>query len=120
MTTRQQRGQNAEALAARFLGERGFTILTTNWHCRYGELDIIAQEGETIVFVEVRARSTGGTSAAFASIGPRKQARLAAAVQLYLAEHHLEDAAWRIDAIAVGLRGGAAPVIEHVENALDW
>lgn len=120
MTARQQRGQNAEALAAQFLRQRGYDIVATNWHCRYGELDIVARQRETIVFVEVRARSTGGTATAFESIGPRKQARISAAAQLYLAAHQLENADWRIDAIAVGLRGGAAPVIEHVENALDW
>ena len=120
MTTRQQRGQNAEALAANFLRERGYSILTTNWHCRYGELDIVARQDETIVFVEVRARSAGGTATAFESIGARKQARLTAAAQSYLAAHELDEVSWRVDAIAVGLRGSAAPVIEHVENALDW
>jgi len=120
MTTRQQRGQNAEALAANFLRERGYSIIATNWHCRYGEIDIVARQGETIVFVEVRARSLGGTATAFESIGARKQARLTAAAQSYLAAHELDDSNWRVDAIAVGLRGSADPVIEHVENALDW
>ena len=120
MTTRQQRGQNAEALAAGFLQKRGYQIVATNWHCPYGELDIVARQGETVVFVEVRARSYGGKATAFESIGPRKQARLRGAAQCYLTAHALYDAVWLIDAIAVGLRGSAPPMIEHVENALDW
>lgn len=120
MKTRQEIGQAAEQQVASYLSEKGYTILGRNWRCRYGELDIIARQGDTIVIVEVRARTARSSEAAFESIGPRKRERLTAAALHYLSEHDLEAAAWRLDAIAVVLRGTAPPLIEHVENALDW
>jgi putative endonuclease len=120
MTKQQQRGQAAEQLAAEHLQQSGYTILDRNWHCPYGELDIIAKQDDTIVIVEVRARTARSSEAAFESIGPRKRERLATAALVYLSEQGLDDAPWRLDAVAVVLRGTAPPHIEHVENALDW
>lgn len=99
--------------------QRGYDIVSTNWRCRGGEIDIIARHGSTLVFVEVRARTADDTAAAFESVGERKQARMLTAAQHYLAEHAPDDVAWRIDLIAVALRA-STPLIEHVENALDW
>jgi len=120
MTQRRERGAQAERAAAEYLHQRGYRIVETNWRCRQGEIDIIARHGETLVFVEVRARSGGATAAAFESVGPVKQERLARLAHAYLSEHELEDANWRVDIVAVGLRPSAPPLIEHAENALDW
>lgn len=119
MISRKQRGQTGERLATEFLRQRGYDIVAANWHCRYGEIDLIARHGDTLVFIEVRARTGSDTGAAFESIGQRKQARIIAAVQAYLAAHALDDVHWRIDVVGVALRAGQ-PIIEHVENALDW
>lgn len=119
MKTRQATGQRGEHLARAYLHERGYTIVTTNWHCSQGEIDIIARSGETWVFVEVRTRHAATTAAALESIGSRKQQRMVAAAQRYLAEHQL-DASWRVDVIAVALPEAGLPVIEHYEDALDW
>ena len=121
MTTTQRIGNIGEQLAAHHLTQHGYTILATNWHCQYGEIDIIARaEDATIVFVEVRTRRTTTTQSAFASITPTKQAKLVKSVQNYLNTHDLDDAAWRVDVIGVALPYKQRAVIDHVQDALNW
>lgn len=117
---RQQLGSYGETLAADYLQEQGYTIITTNWHCSHGELDIVAQQGEVLVFVEVKTRRSVNTQSAFANITPNKQEKLIAAVYLYLSENDQENVHWRIDAIAVAIPPRGAPVIKQVEDALGW
>jgi len=83
-TVRQRLGDHAEKRAAALLEQSGLVIVARNWRCSHGELDIVAREGETLVFVEVRARSDAGWGGARASITPAKQARLARCAQRYL------------------------------------
>jgi putative endonuclease len=78
-------GAKAEALAADFLAARGMTILERNFRRRCGELDLVAQDGDTLVFVEVRLRTRDDYGGAAASITARKRSRMAAAAGLYLA-----------------------------------
>ncbi len=113
-------GQKGEALAAAHLQQRGYHIVCTNWRCTRGEIDIIARDGETLVFVEVRTRHADSTAEAFESVNTRKQSRMQNAVHLYLTEQGLEDAGWRIDVIAVAIPRYGKPLIEQVEDALDW
>jgi putative endonuclease len=117
---RQSLGQRGEQLALEHLRERDYTILTTNWRCAHGELDIIARQEESVVFVEVRTRYAETTEAAFESINPRKQGKLADLAHLYLMENGMEDVTWRIDVIAVAIPRIGTPMLEQVENALDW
>ena len=117
---KQSFGQRGEQLAVNHLTSQGYTITTTNWHCRYGEIDIIARQATTIVFVEVRTRHADLTDAAFASISQRKRERLIRAVHVYLANHHLEESLWRVDVIAIAFPPSGKPVIQHVLDALDW
>lgn len=84
-TPRAIAGAAAEALAARFLAQRGLTIVERNWRRRCGELDLVARDGDTLVFVEVRLRRGGDFGGAAASITAAKQARIVAAAGLYLA-----------------------------------
>ncbi len=77
-------GARAEALAATFLVARGLAIVERNFHCRRGEIDIIARDGEMLVFVEVRLRSRRDFGGAAESITPVKRARIAAAASFYL------------------------------------
>ena len=78
-------GARAEALAAAFLAARGLTIVERNFRRRCGELDLIARDGETLVFVEVRLRTRRDFGGAAASITAAKRSRIAAAAGLYLA-----------------------------------
>lgn len=83
--TRQRDGARAEALAAEFLTARGLVVVERNWRRRCGELDLVARDGETLVFVEVRLRTRADFGGAAASITATKRARLVAAAGQYLA-----------------------------------
>ena len=111
-------GSYGEELAATYLQQHGYHIVTTNWHCQHGEIDIVARADDMLVFVEVKTRRTGSTQAAFSNITPKKRERLIASAYAYLDEHTDDDPAWRIDAIGIAL--SSPPVIDHVEDALDW
>ncbi|MDR0769613.1 MAG: YraN family protein [Burkholderiales bacterium] len=82
----QKRGREAEALAAAFLARQGLVIVAHNVRSRYGEIDIVARDGATLVFVEVRLRGSPAFGGAVASITAQKQQRLWRAAQHYLAE----------------------------------
>lgn len=81
---RARTGVDAEALAGRFLEARGLTIVARNFRVRRGEIDLIARDGDTLVFVEVRLRRSARFGGAAESITPAKRARLVAAAQVYL------------------------------------
>jgi len=77
-------GIEGEDLAAEFLARHGLEIIERNYRCRLGEIDVVARDGATLVFVEVRLRSSARYGGAGASISFRKQRRLVAAAGLYL------------------------------------
>jgi len=119
--TTKQIGQRGEQIAAEYLRRKGYDIITLNWRCQYGEIDIVARQQEVIVFVEVRARHTSTTEAAFESVTPRKRQRMLNSAYAYVNAHDLpEETDWRIDVIGIALRYSAPPLIDHAENALDW
>jgi putative endonuclease len=115
---RRATGQIGESLAAAYLSGLGFEILARNVRTRYGELDIIAREGDTLVFVEVRTRRDDRLGSPEESVGPAKQAKLGALAEAYLATLDEPPAACRIDVVVVELRGGAARRIELIRNAV--
>lgn len=118
--TRSETGQQGERIAARYLAQRGYTLLATNWRCTGGEIDIVAQHRDILVFVEVRTRRANSVDPALESITPRKRQRMLTAAHMYLAQAGLENCEWRIDVIAVAFRHNSTPVVEHLENGLDW
>jgi len=118
--TRKITGDYGEQLAANYLKLQGYTIIETNWRCNIGEIDIVAQHNEHIIFIEVRTRRTNTVDAAFASITPSKREKLIRAAHAYLDANTGEDALWRIDVIAIALPFNSKPRIEHVEDALGW
>ena len=99
---KQKLGQRGEDIAAAHLREeQGYQILARNWRCPAGELDIVAREGETLAFVEVRARRGDRYGTPEESITPAKQAKLVELAQTYLQENDLSDENWRIDVVAL-------------------
>jgi putative endonuclease len=115
-STRQSDGARAEALAAEFLAARGLVVIERNWRRRCGELDLIARDGETLVFVEVRLRTRRDFGDAAASITPAKQARLIAAAGQYLAGLDRSPAC-RFDAVLLDALDPAR--IEWLRNVVD-
>lgn len=100
-TAAQAAGGGAEDRAARHLAEHGLRILERNYHCRMGEIDLVAAEGATLVFVEVRLRSEASHGGALESISARKRARIVAAANHYLMRLGREPAC-RFDVVALG------------------
>jgi putative endonuclease len=107
-------GRQAEDVAAAYLERRGLTILERNYRCRFGEIDLILRDGATLVFAEVRLRSSNGFGGARASVTHAKQQKLTRAAQHYLATRH-DPPPCRFDAVLLsGLQDDA---LEWVKNA---
>ena len=109
-------GGRYERLAAEHLTRIGFRVLARNYTCRGGELDLVCDDGGTLVFVEVRARASASHGAPEETVGALKQRRLVLAAQHYLAKHDLEEAACRFDVVAITVEDGR---VEHVRDAFD-
>lgn len=107
------RGRNAETLAARYLESRGLTIVERNYRCRYGEIDLIARDGLTLVFVEVRARRSRAFGGAAASITAAKRNKLRRTALHYLAALGRSPRC-RFDAV---LLSGDAHAVEWIRDA---
>ncbi len=99
-TPAQAAGSAAEARAARYLAERGLAIVARNWRTRLGEIDLVARDGATLVFVEVRLRNDARFGGAAASVDARKRARIEAAARQYLARLRHEPPC-RFDVVSV-------------------
>jgi putative endonuclease len=120
MARRSDIGAWGEALAARHLATRGYVMRARNWRHGHGELDIVAQRGQTLVFVEVRTRRSDAYGHPLETISRRKRAALIATAQAYLDEHGLQDAEWQIDVIAIELdERNAISRFDHIECAVE-
>jgi putative endonuclease len=97
--SRQRDGAAAEDLAAAYLERHGLAILARNYRCRGGEVDLVARDGATLVFVEVRYRRSAAFGGAAASVDARKQARILHAARHYLGAR--DDVACRCDVLAL-------------------
>jgi putative endonuclease len=107
------RGRDAEAVAAAFLQARGLTILERNYRCRLGEIDLVAREGGTTVFVEVRQRASSAFGGAAASITSAKRLKLLRAARHYMSRLRTLPEC-RFDALLIE---GQPPQIEWIRNA---
>jgi putative endonuclease len=99
-TEKQIAGQAGEDAALIYLQQRGLVLVERNFLCKGGELDLIMQEGEVLVFVEVRKRSDHSHGGAAASVTPAKQKRLITAAHYYLQRYRMPPAC-RFDVIAI-------------------
>lgn len=97
-------GRWAEEQAACYLESHGLRLVSRNFRCRLGEIDLVMADGATLVFVEVRFRRSQRFGGGLASVTRTKQRKLLAAARAYLARHRLIDAACRFDVISVTKR----------------
>ncbi|WP_370614754.1 YraN family protein [Mumia sp. Pv 4-285] len=111
---RQAVGAHGENVAADYLRSRGMQVLARNWRCRWGEIDIVAQDGETLVFCEVKTRRTTTHGTPLEAITAQKAARLRRLAGAYLAQQDRRAAGVRIDVVAVLLPRRGAASVTHV------
>lgn len=110
-------GLKGEEAAKRYLRKKGFKILDTNYQCRFGEIDIIAQKKETIVFCEVKTRSEGMLATPQESVDYFKQQKIIKTAQIWLQAKGIDDCPMRFDVLAIKMSATKVE-IEHIENAI--
>jgi putative endonuclease len=116
---RRRLGAFGERLATAHLEAKGYRIRARNFRCREGEIDIVAEDGDTLVFVEVRTRRGDALGGPAESITAIKEARLVAVATAYVQTLSEPPADQRIDVVAVQLSpGGRLLAIDHIEGAV--
>lgn len=117
---RQTTGVLGEKLASDFLITQGYKIIETNYRCKEGEVDIIARDGDFLVFIEVRAKTSRTFGSPEESITPRKKEHLANVAATYQQTHADLPEQWRIDFVGVELEnGGKVRRIALIKNAVE-
>ncbi len=110
-------GQAGENAARRFLTRCGYRILARNYRCPAGELDLIALDGATIVFAEVRTRCDDVDNDPSEWVNPAKQRKLAQVARYYIHAKNAYDRPCRFDVLAVLMPEGRRPVVHHFPDA---
>jgi putative endonuclease len=116
---RHEFGRDSETNAEQFLRRKGYAILERNLRTTIGELDLVADDHGVLVFVEVKARTTGAFGGALLAVDRRKQAKLIRLAGQYLARRHLSDRVCRFDVVLVQGDAESSFRIEHIEHAFD-
>ncbi len=120
MMDRQEVGKLGEEAARKFLKKQGYRIREAGFRCRHGEIDIIAQQKDSLVFVEVRTKSNLDFGTPEESITRAKKEKLIATALTYATTHQDMPSLWRIDVVAVELDDkGKTKRIELIENAIE-
>jgi len=112
-------GDIGEKLAAEHLCRNGYTILHRNYRTRSGEIDIIARQGETLVFAEVKTRRSETFGSPAAAVTRRKQLQISRVAQEYIARENLYDSAARFDVVSVLAPAGKKIHIDLIVNAFE-
>ena len=112
-------GKSGEDYACRELERRGYAVLARGYRTRYGEIDIIARDGPTIVFVEVKARTDDRYGGGAAAVTLHKQAKMTAVAEDYLARRRLHGVPCRFDVVAIGFSRDGKMLVEVYQNAFD-
>lgn len=112
-------GEVGESVAVTFLKGLRYCIVERNFRCKCGEIDIVAKDGKTIVFIEVKTRSNEAYGVPQLAVTPFKQRQISKAALTWLAQKKLENVDARFDVIGILQRGHELPEIEHIRNAFD-
>lgn len=132
MATRKTIGLQGEHEAARYLQQRGYTIIARRERILHGDIDIVALDNRTVVFVEVRSKTNTEHGHPAETIDTRKKQRICTLANAYIKQHRLEDYSFRLDVVTVLFltsapvqnrwlfwRSSHSPIIEHFQNAFD-
>jgi putative endonuclease len=119
MNNRRLKGVHWEKLAESFLNKRGLKTLERNYFSRFGEIDLIMMDRQTLVFTEVRYRSDNAHGSGAESVTPKKQKRITLVAQKFLQQHrHHASLACRFDVISIGNEDGRT-LMRWIPNAFD-
>lgn len=112
-------GHAGEVAALAYLKEQGYRILARDWRSRLGQIDIVAEDGETLVLIEVKARRGTGFGTPEEAVDERKRRKLRTLLELYRAQSHRQKQPCRIDVIGLMMDGGLTVTkIEHIKDAV--
>lgn len=109
-------GFRGERAAEKFLSRRRYKVVARNYRCPLGELDLVALDGRTVVFVEVKTRAGHRCGTPLEAVGPRKRKQIVRVAEYFLAAHRLHDRCVRFDVVGVSWESGRA-VCEVVKAA---
>ena len=110
-------GRRGEDLAAQFLQDQGLVVLSRNWRCRLGELDLVATDADKLVVCEVKTRSGTRFGEPAEAVTERKAARIRRVTQAWLATHQLGWVEVRFDVLAVLAEPGRPATVQHYRSA---
>ncbi|MDH4100504.1 MAG: YraN family protein [Nitrospirota bacterium] len=111
-------GRTGEDTAERYLKRKGYRILERNFSLKIGEIDLIALDGDTVVFIEVKTRRGDRYGTPAEAVTGRKQAQIVKTALAYIAKKKLGDIACRFDVVGISMQSGK-PEIEHIRSAFD-
>jgi putative endonuclease len=117
VSTTSDLGLRGERIAAAFLNDLGFRVLDRNWRCREGELDIVARDGDALVFCEVKTRRGVGFGHPAEAVTPAKQRRLRTLAHRWLAAHDEHAPELRFDVVGVLVRPSRPALVTHLPAA---
>ena len=112
-------GQEGESAAEQYLRHKGYRIVARNLRSSVGELDLVVEDGQVLVFVEVKARRSDAFGGAIHAVHQRKQEKLIQLAAQYLARHHIKDRLCRFDVVLLQGTEAVIPQIEHIQNAFE-
>lgn len=115
-----QLGSYGETIAKQHLMGGGYNILAQNFRCRHGEIDIIAQKGDYIIFVEVKTRRTVSYGMPAEAVDRKKQIRYGKTASMYIRNNRLLDNSYRFDIIEIYMSYNGSYTINHIENAFGF
>jgi len=104
-------------VAARYLKRRRYRVLARNYRCSAGEIDLILADRDTLVFVEVKTRSSDQAQEPHEALRPAQQRRIEQAARCFLMERSAQNRPCRFDVVTVLLKDGGSPRVEHFEDA---
>lgn len=115
VNTRKKLGNRGEKIAAKFLRKQGYRIIEKNYHSRLGEIDIVAKENESIVFVEVKTRCSTDFGLPEEALSYDKRRRLSKLALGYLAHRRIKDTNCRFDVVSILMDNNRANKVKHIK-----
>lgn len=114
---RQRSGQHGEQIAVDYLKKIGYKIKQRNFRCRQGEIDIVARDGSTLVFIEVKSKGQATFGAPQAMVTHTKQSTITRVAMRYVQQHRVMNTALRFDVVAITFLPNKTPEVNHIPAA---